>query len=67
MKIIEDFETAVRDHEMVGARHPSEHAYIVDRYRITKLKLIQKLHELRKTNDKLREAMTKRNEELGFK
>lgn len=43
MKIVEDFEQAVRDHEMKGAGYPEEHAFIELRYKVAKQKLIEAL------------------------
>lgn len=39
MKIIEDFETAVREHEMKGSMHPDDWATIELKYVATKARL----------------------------
>jgi hypothetical protein len=46
MKLVEDFEKAVRDHEMMGAKDPMDHAEIEKEYERTKEKLIRALNKV---------------------
>lgn len=43
MKVVEDFEQAVRDHEMRGAAHPEDRDLIDLQYKVAKQKLIEAL------------------------
>lgn len=45
MKLVNDFEAAVRAHEMRGAQHPEEHELIELKYKTSKEALIAKLKE----------------------
>ena len=45
MKLVEDFEKAVRDHEMMGAKDPRDHQEIEKEYERTKEKLIRALNK----------------------
>lgn len=49
MKLVDDFEQAVREHEMMGAQHPSEHHAIELRYQLTKERLISALRRKQET------------------
>lgn len=51
MKLVEEFEEAVRNHEMRGAKRPEERPYIEAEYDLTKARLIAAL--------KLRREITK--------
>jgi hypothetical protein len=46
MKLVEDFEKAVRDHEMMGAQDPRDHREIEKEYERTKEKLIRALNKV---------------------
>lgn len=43
MKLVDDFEAAVRLHEMKGANRPEDHEYIELLFETTKQKLIEAL------------------------
>lgn len=45
MKIVEDFEAAVRADEMKGAAHPQDHEAIEANYKLAKERLVAKLRE----------------------
>jgi hypothetical protein len=45
VKLVEDFEKAVRDHENMGAQHPLDHRGIEEEYQRTKDKLIRALNK----------------------
>jgi hypothetical protein len=46
VKLVEDFEKAVRDHEMMGAKDPRDHQEIEKEYERTKEKLIRALNKV---------------------
>jgi hypothetical protein len=48
LKVVEDFEAAVRDHEMRGARHPLDHQAIEEEYKRAKEALLHQLMEKRR-------------------
>lgn len=45
MKVVNDFEAAVRAHEMKGASHPGDHEAIELNYELTKRKLLDALRK----------------------
>jgi len=45
VKLVEDFEKAVRDHEMMGAQDPRDHRAIETNYELTKERLIRALNK----------------------
>lgn len=47
MKLIDDFEQAVRRHEMKGAQHPQQHDLIEQNYKATKQALTNYIKALR--------------------
>lgn len=49
---IADFEQAVRRHEMMGAKHPSDHAAIQEEYDYTKQRLENSFINLYKRRDR---------------
>lgn len=51
MKVVENFEEAVRDHENMGAQHPADHRAIEEKYKRAKEALLRRLSEKRRKPD----------------
>lgn len=64
LKLVRDFEAAVRAHEMKGAGAPEDRAHINKAYERAKEKLVRKIGQLAKDNEAMK---TKLDDMVDYK